>query len=213
MPFLNGPGSRSIQIHIVQLYRTRDVPSVNRETRGVLFRWVRSLTASRVYEKESCHTPQPRPSLQNSTRLGYNEHAGWQLLYILRKEDEKMAEGFRAMMAYDGEASTIQAYLARPALEEPRPAVIVIHEIVGLTDHIKDVANNAVHGHYLVGQDIRPGLYAASNVTASPGKEGNPAKSTPSDVRRHPKGQIDPGPGQGHRLFERPRFCPVRADR
>ena len=161
MPFLNGPGSRSIQIHIVQLYRTRDVPSVNRETRGVLFRWVRSLTASRVYEKESCHTPQPRPSLQNSTRLGYNEHAGWQLLYILRKEDEKMAEGFRAMMAYDGEASTIQAYLARPALEEPRPAVIVIHEIVGLTDHIKDVANRfAEQGYVAFAPNLfsRPGL-------------------------------------------------------
>jgi hypothetical protein len=65
MPFLNGPGSRFIQIHIVQLYRTRDVPSVNRETPAVLFQRACSLAASRVYEKESCaqgapHRMKPR---------------------------------------------------------------------------------------------------------------------------------------------------------
>jgi carboxymethylenebutenolidase len=65
------------------------------------------------------------------------------------------------MMAYDGEASTIQAYLARPVLEEPRPAVIVIHEIVGLTDHIKDVANRfAEEGYVAFAPNLfsRPGL-------------------------------------------------------
>src|SRR6266446_10393049 len=83
------------------------------------------------------------------------------LHFTIQKEDEKMAEGFRAMMAYDGEASTIQAYLARPALEEPRPAVIVIHEIVGLTDHIKDVANRfAEQGYVAFAPNLfsRPGL-------------------------------------------------------
>lgn len=72
-----------------------------------------------------------------------------------------MADGSHAMMAYDGEASTIQAYLARPALEEPRPAVIVIHEIVGLTDHIKDVANRfAEQGYVAFAPNLfsRPGL-------------------------------------------------------
>src|SRR6266446_6823599 len=83
------------------------------------------------------------------------------LHFTIQKEDEKMTDGSRAMMAYDGEASTIQAYLARPALEEPRPAVIVIHEIVGLTDHIKDVANRfAEQGYVAFAPNLfsRPGL-------------------------------------------------------
>ena len=41
-----------------------------------------------------------------------------------------MTDELRAMTTYDGEAGTIQAYLARSTIEEPRPAVIVIHEIV-----------------------------------------------------------------------------------
>ena len=52
-----------------------------------------------------------------------------------------MADESGTMMVYDGEVSTFQTYLARPRREGPRPAVIVLHEIVGLTDHIKRVAD------------------------------------------------------------------------
>src|SRR5438093_9598462 len=68
-----------------------------------------------------------------------------------------MADGLREMIAYDGEASQIQAYLARPATGEPRPAVIVIHEILGLTDHIKAVANRFVEEGYVA---FAPNLFS-----------------------------------------------------
>jgi carboxymethylenebutenolidase len=41
---------------------------------------------------------------------------------------------------YDGKAGPIFAYLARPMKAGKYPAVIVIHENAGLTDHIRDVA-------------------------------------------------------------------------
>jgi len=72
-----------------------------------------------------------------------------------------MADDSGTMLAYDGEAGPIQAYLARPRREEPRPAVIVIHEIVGLTDHIKHVADLfAAEGYVAFAPNLysRPGL-------------------------------------------------------
>ncbi len=52
-----------------------------------------------------------------------------------------MTDESRAMMTYNGEAGPVQTYLARPGAEGPCPAVMVLHEIVGLTDHIKRVAD------------------------------------------------------------------------
>jgi carboxymethylenebutenolidase len=72
-----------------------------------------------------------------------------------------MANELRGMMTYDGEAGPIQAYLVRPSVEEPRPAVVVIHEILGLTDHIKHVADRlAKEGYVAFAPDLfsRPGL-------------------------------------------------------
>jgi len=79
----------------------------------------------------------------------------------------------RGMLAYDGEAGPIQTYLARPRSAEPRPAVIVIHEIVGLTDHIKHVADRfAEEGYVAFAPNLfsRPGLgvvLTPSNVGAA----------------------------------------------
>lgn len=67
------------------------------------------------------------------------------------------------MLSYDGEAGAVQAYLARPAGDTPRPAVIVIHEIFGLTDHIKHVADRFMEqGYVAFAPDLfsRPGLEA-----------------------------------------------------
>ena len=72
-----------------------------------------------------------------------------------------MADESRAMMTYDGEGGAIQAYLARPRREGPRPAVIVIHEILGLTDHTKSVADRfAEEGYVAFAPNLfsRPGL-------------------------------------------------------
>src|SRR3990172_314155 len=44
------------------------------------------------------------------------------------------------LLTYPSQGIDRPAYLARPATEEPRPGVIVIHEIFGLSPHIQDVA-------------------------------------------------------------------------
>ncbi len=45
------------------------------------------------------------------------------------------------MVEFTGESGRMPAYLARPQAEGPRPGVVVIHEIFGLVDHTKDIAN------------------------------------------------------------------------
>ena len=72
-----------------------------------------------------------------------------------------MVDGLREMIAYDGEATKIQAYLARPMTEEPRPAVIVIHEIVGLTEQVKGVANRFVEEGYVA---FAPNLFSRPDL-------------------------------------------------
>ncbi|MDQ2888070.1 MAG: dienelactone hydrolase family protein [Chloroflexota bacterium] len=65
------------------------------------------------------------------------------------------------MIAYDGEESKIQAYLVKPAQEGPHPVVIVIHEILGLNDQIKGIANRfAAEGYVAFAPDLfsRPEL-------------------------------------------------------
>ncbi len=68
-----------------------------------------------------------------------------------------MADEFHRMLTFPGEASPVQAYLARPDSSEPRPAVIVIHEIFGLDDHIKSVADRFAAAGYVA---LAPHLYS-----------------------------------------------------
>src|SRR6266496_5353417 len=72
-----------------------------------------------------------------------------------------MVDESRGMVAYDGEAGPVQTYLARPSIEEPRPAVIVIHEIVGLTDHIKRVADRFAEEGYVA---FAPNLFSRPDL-------------------------------------------------
>ena len=64
-------------------------------------------------------------------------------------------------ITYRGEVADVQAYLARPATDEPRPAVIVIHEIFGLTDHTRDVARRLAQQGYVV---LAPHLYSRPDL-------------------------------------------------
>ncbi len=68
-----------------------------------------------------------------------------------------MADEFHRMLTFPGEAGPVQAYLARPDSPEPRPAVIVIHEIYGLDDHIKSVADRFAAAGYVA---LAPHLYS-----------------------------------------------------
>ncbi len=72
-----------------------------------------------------------------------------------------MADLKSEMIAIQGEEGIIQAYLTRPADNEPRPAVIVIHEIFGLVDHTKDVANRFAQQGYVA---LAPHLYSKPDL-------------------------------------------------
>ena len=50
---------------------------------------------------------------------------------------------------YQGKASPVFAYLARPAKKGKYPAIIVIHENRGLNDHIRDVARRFAKEEYV----------------------------------------------------------------
>ena len=54
-----------------------------------------------------------------------------------------------ANVTFPGPASTTLGYLARPAAPGKYPAVLVNHEIFGLTDHIRDVARRLAKVGYL----------------------------------------------------------------
>lgn len=65
---------------------------------------------------------------------------------------------------YPAEEGEMQAYLARPKGKEKLPAVIVIHEIFGLTAHIEDVARRMALEGFLV---IAPDALSPSGGTAA----------------------------------------------
>lgn len=65
------------------------------------------------------------------------------------------------MVEYEGPSGTIPAYLAKPSGTGPWPAVIVIHEIFGLVDHTKDVANRFAEEGYLA---LTPNLFGSPQL-------------------------------------------------
>lgn len=65
------------------------------------------------------------------------------------------------MISYPGRASQIQAYVSRPAGNEPRPALILIHEIFGLVDHTKAVADRFANQGYAV---LAPHLFSTPDL-------------------------------------------------
>lgn len=72
-----------------------------------------------------------------------------------------MADDLHTMLTFEGDASTVQAYLARPNVPGPRPAVIVIHEIYGLNDQIKGVADRFAAAGYVA---LAPHLYSRPSL-------------------------------------------------
>ena len=63
-------------------------------------------------------------------------------------------------------ATTVNAYLARPSAEGSYPAVVVIHENRGLTDHIRDVARRLAKAGYIA---VAPDLASRAGGTAQVG--------------------------------------------
>ena len=52
-----------------------------------------------------------------------------------------MPDLLRTQLTFPGDTGPVQAYLSRPQVDGPVPAVIVIHEIFGLVPHTMDVAD------------------------------------------------------------------------
>jgi carboxymethylenebutenolidase len=65
------------------------------------------------------------------------------------------------MIEISGDEVRFQAYLARPVGSKPHPAVIVIHEIFGLVDHTKNVADRFARRGYVV---LAPHLYSRPDM-------------------------------------------------
>ncbi len=81
--------------------------------------------------------------------------------------------------------SDLTAYRADPPASAvdgpPRGAVIVIHEIWGLVDHIKDVADRLAAEGYLV---VAPDILSDSGVTPSVGQELHDLAMSPDEATR-----------------------------
>jgi carboxymethylenebutenolidase len=83
-----------------------------------------------------------------------------------------MAESIReTMVQYPSGNVTIKAFVAAPQTKEKRPAVIVIQEWWGLTDHIKGIARRyAAEGYVAVAPDLYSRLGHA--LTTDAGEAG-----------------------------------------
>ena len=67
------------------------------------------------------------------------------------------------MVEFTGESGRMPAYLVRPKVDGRRPAVIVIHEIFGLVDHTKDVANRFAREGYVA---LAPHLFGSPELAS-----------------------------------------------
>ena len=84
-----------------------------------------------------------------------------------------MAESIReTTVQYLSGNVTVRAHVAAPQTKDRRPAIIVVQEWWGLTDHIKDVARRyAAEGYVAIAPDLYSRLgYALTNDPAEAGK-------------------------------------------
>jgi carboxymethylenebutenolidase len=73
------------------------------------------------------------------------------------------ASGMGEMVTYpDRDGEELMGYLARPAGDEPMPAVVVIQEWWGVDDHIKDVTDRFAAAGYVA---LAPDLYKGAVAT------------------------------------------------
>ena len=81
------------------------------------------------------------------------------------------------MISLDIAEGSLPAYLAEPQ-GELKGALIVIHEIWGLVDHIKSVADRFAAEGYLV---VAPDIFSVIGVTPQLGKELHSQMFSPDD--------------------------------
>jgi len=67
------------------------------------------------------------------------------------------------MVSFQSESGFVPAFLVRPSGPEPRPAIIVIHEIFGLVDHTMDVARRFGREGYAA---LAPNLFGGPELAS-----------------------------------------------
>ncbi len=67
------------------------------------------------------------------------------------------------MVEFDGASGGLPAYLVRPEVGGARPAIVVIHEIFGLVEHTKDVANRFAREGYVA---LAPHLFGSPDLAS-----------------------------------------------
>ncbi len=72
------------------------------------------------------------------------------------------------MVEYKSGDLTLPAYLARPPKQKHAPAVLVIHEVFGLNDHIKAIADRIAHAGYVA---LAPNFFV--RASAPPPKDAS----------------------------------------
>jgi carboxymethylenebutenolidase len=72
-----------------------------------------------------------------------------------------MAKTPNEMISFPGEEGPVQVYLVKPGTNEARPAVIVIHEIYGLSDFIKQTTNRIADLGYVA---LAPDLFSRTSL-------------------------------------------------
>lgn len=77
------------------------------------------------------------------------------------------------MVEYKSGDLTLPAYLARPPKQKHAPAVLVIHEVFGLNDHIKAVADRIAHAGYVA---LAPNFFVRA-AAAPPPKDATDTQS------------------------------------
>src|SRR6266542_1102661 len=84
-----------------------------------------------------------------------------------------MAESIReTTVHYPSGTVTIRAFGAAPQTTEKRPAIVIVQEWWGLTDHIKDIAKRlAAEGYVAIAPDLYSRLgYAVTTDAGEAGK-------------------------------------------
>ncbi len=69
------------------------------------------------------------------------------------------------MVEYKSGDLTLPAYLARPPKKKDAPAVLVIHEVFGLNDHIQSIADRIAHEGYVA---LAPNFFVRAAATPPP---------------------------------------------
>lgn len=69
-----------------------------------------------------------------------------------------------SMVSYRAGDQQVQAYLARPTQQGPKPGVLVVHENKGLVDYVKDVAQGLASNGFVA---LAPDLLSREGGTAS----------------------------------------------